>query len=161
MCRTTSSYSSNFLFPPQAAQLREGFKKKSCNIVTTPVHIPTYPYWCTECNFLNFFGYFKMMFKSLLESDFFFKFVFIQPTVIFESDCWLKSSDLMSKINKLIINNQGGPSKNKMNVAGTCKVSNHHLSPPPPLTKKFLCRFWWIGTMKKIHKSGLTTHPST
>ena len=38
--------------------LREGFKKnkkKSCNIVTTPVHLPTYPYWCTEGNFLNFF----------------------------------------------------------------------------------------------------------
>ena len=38
--------------------LREGFKKKqkkSCNIVTTPVHLPTYPYWCTEGNFFNFF----------------------------------------------------------------------------------------------------------
>ena len=29
--------------------------KKSCNIVTTPVHLPTYPYWCTEGNFFNFF----------------------------------------------------------------------------------------------------------
>ena len=37
---------------------REGVKKKqqkSCNIVTTPVHLPTYPYWCTEGNFFNFF----------------------------------------------------------------------------------------------------------
>ena len=29
--------------------------KKSCNIVTTPVRLPTYPYWCTGSNFLNFF----------------------------------------------------------------------------------------------------------
>ena len=38
--------------------LREGVKKKqkkSCNIVTTPVHLPTYPYWCTEGNFFKFF----------------------------------------------------------------------------------------------------------
>ena len=25
--------------------------KKSCNIVTTPVHLPTYPYCCNEGNF--------------------------------------------------------------------------------------------------------------
>ena len=36
--------------------------KKSCNIVTTPVRLPTYPYCCTEGNFLNFFWYFEMMF---------------------------------------------------------------------------------------------------
>ena len=33
---------------------REGVKKKqkkSCNIVTTPVRLPTYPYCCTEGNF--------------------------------------------------------------------------------------------------------------
>ena len=29
-----------------------GGQKKSCNIVTTPVHLPTYPYCCKEGNFL-------------------------------------------------------------------------------------------------------------
>ena len=36
--------------------------------------------------------------------------------------------------------------------------------PPSPLTpqqKKFLCRFGWIGTMKKINKFGVITRPST
>ena len=34
-------------------------KKKSCNIVTTPVHLPTYPYCCKEGNFLDFFDTLK------------------------------------------------------------------------------------------------------
>ena len=41
-----------------------------------------------------------MMFKPLLVSDFLKK-NFIQPTVILESNCGLKSSDFLSKINKL------------------------------------------------------------
>ena len=41
-----------------------GGQKKSCNIVTTSVHLPTYPYWCTEGNFLNF-----SVAKATLESQ--------------------------------------------------------------------------------------------
>ena len=40
-------------------KLREGFKenfKKWCRFVTTPVHLPTYPYWCKEGNFFMFFA---------------------------------------------------------------------------------------------------------
>ena len=52
--------------------LREGVKKKikkSCNIVTTPVRLPTYPIWCTEGNFFMFFACFK---KSIFDEKIFF-----------------------------------------------------------------------------------------
>ena len=43
-------------------------KKNWCRFPTTPVRLPTYPYWCTEGNFFSVFACFE---RAIFDEIFF------------------------------------------------------------------------------------------
>ena len=55
------------------------FIARQCNIVTTLVRLPPYPYKCTEGEFFIFFKCSKMSFKLICEEKNFFPLYIEQP----------------------------------------------------------------------------------